>query len=130
MHKTKNLFLVSLAATALLSACSSTKRRLFQVQSFPPGATIFVNGEPRGQTDEQRLLIDFPEEAHLVTLRLEKEGYQPTGVVLNWQSQGQYSFFLQEAPENRRLLESLNSIQRSLAQIAVQLEKQNSEKTQ
>jgi len=117
----------ALLAALTTLGCSSSKKH-FTVTSFPSGATIFVNGEPRGMTDMAKLAVDFPNEDTLVPIRIEKDGYQTTGAVVNRGSGYQLSFFLQEAPNNKKIIELLSNIQRALGQIAAQLEKGPAEK--
>lgn len=120
---------VAVLASLSTTGCSSSKR-FFNITSYPSGATIFVNGEPRGVTDMPRLAIEFPAEETLVPLRIEKEGFQTAGAVLNRSSGYQLAFFLQEAPNNKKIIELLSNIQRTLGQISAQLERSASEKPQ
>lgn len=119
----KWMLAVSAVLACGLVGCKASGKRYFNVSSVPAGATIYIEGEPRGQTDEQRLELNFPNEEDLVTLKLEKEGYQTTGMVINLYSPGRLVFFLQEAPNNRKLLEVLNNLQRTLGQMSAQAEK-------
>ena len=64
------------------SGCAS-KSTYFRVTSYPEGATVYVDGESRGQTHFDRLEVDFGSGDEQVILRVEKQGYQPTGVVLS-----------------------------------------------
>jgi hypothetical protein len=107
--------------------CESTVRQ-FKVTSFPEGATVYVNGEVRGQTNYNQLAVDFDQEDKLVTLRLEKAGYQTTGTVLSQGSPREMAFFLQEAPNNQKILDVLRSIREVLDRIAVGLRERIEEK--
>lgn len=51
---------LSLALGALLvfSACGSN-RRTVKITSVPSGATIYVNGEEKGQTPASKIILDF-----------------------------------------------------------------------
>ncbi len=107
------LLAVFLASLSLLwGGCKATEKS-FKITSFPQGARIYVDGDPRGETDMEKLLISFRANP-LVTLRLEKEGFQTTGRVLNIESEAEIAFFLQESPNNKEILETLNNIQRLL----------------
>lgn len=109
-----------LAGAALSAGCGATGKN-FRITSYPTGATIFVDGELRGQTgDEAPVHIKFHPDP-LVTIRLQKEGYQPTGAVLSIESPDEIAFFLQEAPHHEKVLETLKDIRSVLDQISGQL---------
>jgi len=63
------------SASLFAFAGCSTPTKVFKVASYPRGATVYVEDKPRGQTDMDRLQIVFAKP--LMTVRLEKEGYQP-----------------------------------------------------
>jgi hypothetical protein len=118
------LFLLVAAVGGFSPGCEAPQKT-FKIASYPPGATIYIDDEPRGQTDAERLLIKFyPSET--VTIRLEKPGFQPTGSVLSRNSSQQLTFFLQEAPRNQRILDEATNIRRLLTQISAQLESMSS----
>ena len=119
MGKSGRAFLASAAAVALLAGCETTARH-FKVTSFPEGATVYVDGEPRGQTNFNRLEVDFAQEDRLVTLRIEKEGFQPTGTILSKDSPREMAFFLAQAPRNQEILGVLKDILQVLDRIAAQ----------
>jgi hypothetical protein len=56
-----------------------------------------------------------------VTVRLQKDGFQPTGAVLSVESPDEIAFFLQEAPHHEKVLETLKEIRSVLDQISSQL---------
>lgn len=107
---------------ALFLGCSTTGNRIFTVESFPPGADVFVDQEKVAVTPAQNLSIFF-KNGRPVTVRIEKDGFQPTGTVVEWQSALKLSFFLQEAPNNTKILEVLNSIDGLLGGIQNDLNK-------
>jgi hypothetical protein len=109
-----------LAAAALAAGCGTTGKN-FKITSYPTGATIFVDGELRGQTGEDApVFIRFHPDP-LVTVRLQKDGFQPTGAVLSVESPDEIAFFLQEAPHHEKVLETLKEIRSVLDQISSQL---------
>lgn len=109
-------------AFACVAAGCTSHVRYFRVTSFPEGATLYVDGEDRGQTTFGALEIDFRSADSLVTLRLEKPGYHPTGAVLSASSPGDLAFFLQEAPQNREILDVLKGILRALDRLSSERE--------
>ncbi|MBO3272432.1 PEGA domain-containing protein [Hymenobacter defluvii] len=60
----------ALAATTLLSSCASST----MLQSTPPGARVYLNGEPVGVTPYQHR--DTKIVGSTTDVRLEKEGYE------------------------------------------------------
>jgi len=104
---------LALLVLTAAAGCAARTERLFTVTSIPPGAKIYVDGEFRGTTDEARLAVVFPHRRP-VTLRLEKDKYQTTGMVLHPESSSKLPFFLAEAPKNDEILESLQNIERLL----------------
>ncbi len=113
--------IVVVTAAVLLTAvgCKQTEK-VFKVTSFPAGATIHVEGESLGQTDMDRLKVSFKPK-RLVTLRLAKEGFQPTGIVLSVESPEELAFFLQEAPNNLQVIKTLQDIRTSLDRLPGQI---------
>jgi PEGA domain len=110
-----------LLAGAVVAAGCGTTGKNFKITSYPAGATVFVDGELRGQTgDDASVYIKFHPDP-LVTIRLQKEGYQPTGAVLSVESPDEIAFFLQEAPHHEKVLETLKDIRNVLDQISTQL---------
>ena len=106
------LIISCFALLALAGGCGAPQR-VYSVSSFPPGATVYVDGQPRGQTDMEKLSISFEGKPRRV-LRVEKEGYQSTGTVLNPDSPEEDLFFpLQETPDNKKLLDALHALQRN-----------------
>jgi len=102
------LYTVSLA---LLFAGCVVNQKQFKITSHPPGATIYVDGEKRGQTNIEKLNIVFPRK-QTVTLRLDKNGYQPEGMVLDMTKSPQEFFIvLHESPGNEEIGEGLKRIQ-------------------
>lgn len=113
---------MAIAAGLLLivaNGCRQTEK-VFKVTSFPSPATIYVEGENRGQTDMERLKVSFLSK-RLVTLRLAKEGFQPTGIVLSAESPEELAFFLQEAPDNKQVIKTLQDIGNKLDRLPGQL---------
>lgn len=115
-----------LSALALVAFCSSvgcgSHVRYFRVTSYPEGATVYVDGEDRGQTTFSRLEVDFGSTDQLVTIRLEKPGYQPTGTVISRNSPAVLAFFLEQAPQNREILETLKGILKALDRLSSDFE--------
>jgi hypothetical protein len=110
----------ALLAAILTAGCGTTGKN-FKITSYPSGATIFLDGDRWGQTDADKVFVDFKSADQLVTLRLQKDGFQPTGAVLTYESPGEMAFFLQEAPNNQKILEVLRSIRDVLDQISTQM---------
>ena len=108
-----------LLLAGLTGGCS-TPQKTFKVSSFPEGATIYVDDEPRGQTPDDRLKITFSPRP-MKRLRLEKDGYQPVVDVLSFESREELYFALQESPNNQKILKSLNDIQRTMEKFPNQL---------
>ncbi len=115
------VFAASLVLVALYG-CGGTVK-YFKVTSYPEGAVVYVDGEPRGETDFERLKIEFEPEDRLVTLRLEKEGYQSAGAVLGAGSPEHLAFFLQESPRNAEILQVLKSILETLDRLSADLKR-------
>jgi hypothetical protein len=111
------LFLV----LACLTSCG-TSRKYLRVSSHPDGATIFVNGEPRGQTNVQTLLVDLGDSG-TATVRLEKDGFQSAGVAVTDESPDSVAFFLEESPRNDAILKRLSNLERQMDQIVTQIDK-------
>lgn len=121
-HRVTPAARIILAAFASLSCLGcETTTRYFKVSSYPEGAMIYVDGEPRGQTNFARLAVDFPEEESRVTIRLGKEGYQTTGAVLSRATSPELAFFLADAPKNQEILDVLRSILQSLDRMAAEM---------
>ena len=114
-----NVLWIALLLTALVS-CESTKR-YFTVSSHPEGAVIFVDSEPRGQTNFECLVIDFKKRRHAL-VRVEKEGYQADGMVLSAESPRYIAFFLQESPSNKSILQVLNQLHQVLDRLSNKVE--------
>ena len=102
------------------SGCGTTEKH-FNVTSFPEGATIFVDGEPRGQTNTGKLRVDFGNDEY-VAIRLQKDGFQTTGQVLSSKSPSHLAFFLQETPSNQDILNVLRGLQRLVDQMSRRLD--------
>ena len=109
------------ALAVLLGSGCETTEKYFKITSFPEGATVYVDGEPRGQTNFKRLEVDFEREDKLVTVRLEKDGYQTTGIVLSKRSPQEIAFFLDEAPSNQEILQVLKDILKVLDRISTEI---------
>ena len=109
-----------LPALLAFAGCGAPTK-VFKVASFPAGATVYVDDKPRGQTEMERLQVIFPRP--LVTIRLEKEGYQPAGAVIGPDSSPELAFFLHETPDNRKILKALDDILRTLVQIREEIDK-------
>ena len=107
------ILLCGMAACA--GGCSGPPTKIFRVTSYPPGATIYVDGRPRGQTDMDKLSVEF--EKPRATIRLEKEGFGATGAVVGLMSPEEQAFFLQEAPANKAIIDLLTRISRTLEDI-------------
>ena len=100
--------------------CESTQR-FFRVNSYPEGAVVYVNDEPRGQTNFEKLLVDFKNSA-FVTVLVKKDGYQSSGLVLSKTSPERVTFFLEEAPSNESILRELDGLQRALDRLTSKVE--------
>ena len=121
MNKSRFFWIVLLAAASQGAGCGVPQKQ-FKVTSYPPGATIFIDNEPRGQTDDDKLTVEFYPKAFR-TLRLEKDGFQTTGDVLEETSKDHLAYNLQEAPNTKRTLTVLQNIQKSLDQMTGSIDK-------
>jgi len=70
-HKLYKILSVVLALMILFSSCASST----MIQSVPPQAKLYIDGEPVGTTPYQHR--DTKIVGSTTTVRLEKEGYQP-----------------------------------------------------
>lgn len=120
----RSLVVSSVACAVALSGCGP-RVRYFRVSSYPEGAVVYVDGEPRGETNFERLGIEFEPEGRLVTLRLEKAGYQSAGAVLGEDSPRHLAFFLQETPRNAEILQVLKSILEALDRLSAELKRES-----
>jgi hypothetical protein len=112
--------LLLVCGLACLSACGPAQR-IFHVSSYPPGARVFVDGEERGQTDMRRLKVVFYPETH-ATLRVEMNGFQSEGVVLQPNAPQRLDFMLQRAPAPAATQKKLDEIQAQVEQILIQVQ--------
>jgi len=115
---------------AFLGLGCETTGEYFKVSSYPEGAMVFVDGERRGQTNFGKLEVNFEPEDKVVTLRLEKEGYQTTGMLLTRNSPRQMMFFLEEAPRNLEILKVLKDMLQVLDRISNDLRQSTEGKKQ
>ena len=123
--------IAGVAAIVWLAASGcATGRRYFRVTSYPQGATVYVDGESRGQTDFDRLEVDFGSGEGQVILRVEKQGYQPAGGVLSSGSPREVAFFLQEVPRNEEILEAMSRILQGIDRISSQLGQISAERSE
>ena len=98
--------LISILATG--TGCGNT-RKFYRVTSYPEGAVVYVDDKPRGQTDFEKLLVDYQNKS-FVTLRLEKDGYQTNGVTLSETSPGEVMFYQDRAPQNDDILRQIGEV--------------------
>ena len=110
------LFPALLLAAALAGPGCSSRQKVFKVTSYPQGATLYIDEVPRGQTDMDRLSVDFTKKEQVI-LRLEKEGFQSTGRVLKFESDRFQFFPLEQAPNSQKIIETLNAQRRTLEEI-------------
>jgi hypothetical protein len=59
----------------LLSGCASYK--IVEINSNPRTAAIYVNGEERGVTPQERVRISFSDRSQRVLIQIVKRGYTP-----------------------------------------------------
>jgi hypothetical protein len=99
MHRSSGIHWTRLAACMsllwLFAGCGSGKKT-FVVYSWPKGASIYVDEELRGQTN-QSVTVDFGVRSHR-TIRVEMEGRQPAGALVTTSSPEALSFVLEFAP--------------------------------
>lgn len=110
------LFFAGLAAGA---GCLHPQRQ-FRITSYPSGATVFVEGEKRGQTDMERLNVEFTGKS-FATIRVDKEGYQGAGQVVGLDSPPELFFVLQEAPQDKDVLERLKRVESQLERLSTEV---------
>ncbi len=64
-------------ALAALAGCANSSR-FVEIDSKPPGAAIYVNGERRGTTRDEKVLIDFASDTKgRVLIQVVKPRYKP-----------------------------------------------------
>ena len=114
--KEMRIFSVLLLAAVIAGSGCSSDQKIFKVTSYPQGATIYVDEVPRGQTDMEKLSINFDRRDQVI-LRLEKDGYQPTGRVLKIESDRFQFFPLEQAPNSQEILKTLNAQKQTLEEI-------------
>lgn len=103
------------------TGCSSPARQ-FKITSFPTGAKIYLDDMYQGPTGSTAYTLSVPFETKIfATLRLEKDWYQPVGMVLSPESPDELNFVLHEAPKNKDILKSLNDILKVLENIESRL---------
>jgi hypothetical protein len=67
---------VLLLAGLVLGGCASYEREVL-ISSNPPGATIYVNGEERGQT-ESKVILDYSKDPGArMFIQVRKDHYMP-----------------------------------------------------
>jgi len=121
MNRIRRIYLAfSLVLIPIVWVGCSTTEKSFKVTSHPQGATIYVDGDPRGQTNMAMLNISFNVKPR-VQIWVEKEGYQTDGKIVDLQSPEDVAFFLKEAPNNKKILETLTNIERHLERLPVDL---------
>lgn len=74
--------LAILAGVGVLASCSG-RARYVDVDSQPPGAILYVDGERRGQT-RATVQLDFEGDDDRVLLQLLKPGYRPVLQYWTW----------------------------------------------
>ncbi len=127
MNRTVFLCLwIAMLTLATVSGCKTTKK-YFAITTFPEGAKIFVDGEPRGYTNVEKLAVDF-KVPRPVLLRVEKEGYQSEGSILLKESSTQLAFFLKESPKNEEVIRAINNIRRKIDTLSSRVEEDILEK--
>ena len=116
--------LIVLAGVGLASAmtgCESTRKSVM-IRTFPEGAVVWVDDEPRGQTNFEKLVVDFKNRESVI-LRIEKDGYQSEGQVLARNSTvDRLTFFLDKSPENEVILRRLSDLQQALDSLSEKVE--------
>lgn len=77
LRPTRFFSLISVVTVAAFAGCASST----VIQSQPPGAQVFINGQPRGTTPYT--YSDTKIVGSTTQVRLEMPGYQPTDVILS-----------------------------------------------
>jgi len=121
------LVLVAGFLLVLLDLGCAVKEKVFEIRLYPPGAMIYVDDRDQGQTDK-KVLIDFRRKPQ-ATVRVVKDGYQPAGKEVDGEAAEKHTFFLQESPKNKEIIDVLNRIQSTLVQISDQLGRSLAEKS-
>lgn len=108
----RRLLMMARGGLALLAfGCGAPPQLLFSVNSYPPGATIYVDDVERGVTPEERLAVTFGS-GGAAEVRVEKQGHQPAGAVLTPTSPAKVSFVLPLAPRDEDVLDKLIELSR------------------
>ncbi len=88
-------------ASLLLFCASGCGGVIVQISSKPQGATIYINGEEKGVTPMQKVLLPFSGDAlQPVFIQLSKPGYKPSYSPLR----------INEVPDERKLFIELTEI--------------------
>ena len=87
---------------ALIVSCQSSSKT-FTIRTHPEGAVVWVDDEPRGETDFEKLVVSF-EKHDSAMIRVEKDGFQPQGLVVDAESPQTLNFVLEIAPNNETVL--------------------------
>ena len=124
----KVLGLAIILSPFLVQGGCKSSEKLFKVTSYPQGAKIFVDGRQAGVTDMEKLSVSFARKP-LATIRLEREGYQSDGINVSMESPEVISFFLQESPHNKEIIDGLTKISDKLQQLLEQIKSSSAEKS-
>ncbi len=117
--------MIAVASLALLASVApgcGSPQKIFKITSWPDGAIIYVDEVQRGQTDMEKLSVDFGHRDQVI-VRLAKDGYQSTGRVLKITSDRVQFFPLEQSPDNQKIIETLHAQQRTLDAIQRSLER-------
>jgi hypothetical protein len=117
------------ACAVLATSCSSVTERDFTVMTFPDGATVFLDNAEQGVVDRNGKLVRVTfQKGQFARIRVKKDGFQPAGVVVGPESPGLVDFVLEEAPEQKRMIQVLEDVRSRLDGINEQLRRANAGK--
>ena len=105
----------ALAGLLVVAAGCGSPAKTFTVVSYPSGAAIYVDEVQAGQTDRERLQVDFRGKPYR-TLRVEKPGYQTEGLIISPQTPPRIDLFLKKAPDPDGILRKLAELEAKLDQ--------------
>ena len=123
MSKYPLTLLVAAVVAAGAAGCGAPVKT-FTVVSYPPGASIYVDEVQAGQTDRERLQVDFRGRLYR-TLRVEKPGYQTEGLIISPHSPPRIDLFLKRAPDPEGILKKLAELEAKLDQAMSLIDDQN-----
>ena len=117
------------SACSFLCSCSSVTERDFTVMTYPEGATLFLDNVEQGVVDRNGKVVRVTfQKGQFARIRVKMDGFQPSGVVVGPESPNLVDFVLQQAPEQKRMIQVLEDVRGSLGGIGETLRKMSTTK--